>query len=242
MTYQVKEVQNISDVCEESWDSIKNNVYIRLINKKYANEKYSDLILVNFLDLVLAFYVRNNNKIHLLTTNDIQKYNISLKELRKYSFQNSFNEKNVRLETVIDKMTNNNLVMNLIAGSSDTKTEVNNMTFPTSPSKIPVLFLSSSRILYGSSLIVSQKVVEEICMAFDYDSFYIVPITVNELMCIKKTYLESTKRYEGENVEKRMLRLLEMSNDSCDKDAKDILSYSIYLYDNEDKAYMAIKQ
>ena len=75
---------------------------------------------------------------------------------------------------------------------------------------------------------------EEVYDRFNQENFYVLPISVHQVMCVRKGYADHDGQKPLYEVEDDLLCMVEGINDNGNKDWKDILSYKIYYYLGDD--------
>ena len=104
MRYKEQAINTFKKIDTSNWNSFKNNVFIRLINKKIADTQpeYEDAIKVPFMDLYKMFYIREidrGNDIvygYTLQKGDMKKFNVKFQKLSKQAQDNHNNDKKMR--------------------------------------------------------------------------------------------------------------------------------------------------
>lgn len=103
-----------------TFESIKNNLFMRLFNKcgLPLNKELEDVPYFDCADLVITFsveektYINSNKGInsYLITNEDLQKFNKDKNELRKIATKNIEDKNSVRIETVTDHILRTNVL------------------------------------------------------------------------------------------------------------------------------------
>ena len=72
-----KNINNFKKINTSSWDSIKDNVYLRLMNKKYIDKYDENIAYKSFLDLAIVFSLQEKTKnsivSHILTKKELNE-------------------------------------------------------------------------------------------------------------------------------------------------------------------------
>lgn len=75
-----KDMQNFKKVNTSSWDDLKDNLFVRLINERYLSQYGDDIAHVKMMDLVMVFSVQEKIKdtmlSYLLTNEDLKNMNV----------------------------------------------------------------------------------------------------------------------------------------------------------------------
>lgn len=121
-----KEFESIEefDIFDGSWDSIKNNVFMRLFNKENIpfGRALSDIPHSSYADLAITFSVENKTYIDnqrainscVITNDDMDKLNITQDILSSKANQNTQDKNSVRIETILEHSIRANLMYPLI--------------------------------------------------------------------------------------------------------------------------------
>jgi hypothetical protein len=101
-----------------------------------------------------------------------------------------------------------------------------------------VLMLCNKYNTFGASYMASFDILEEIYERFN-ENFYIIPLSVHEVMCVRSGYASRDGEKPRTEVDDDFLDMIEAFNDNHNKSWKDILSYKIYYYyGDEDKLFL----
>lgn len=242
-----KNIKNFKKINTSSWNNIKNNIYLRLMNKKYIDKYDENIAYKSFLDLAIVFSLQEKTKnsmtSHMLTNEELIDFDIDIEEAFKTAIENSSNNRKKRILTFKEHgIKNHNLYPILkipedmmMCMSGDTPTECG-VVFDTDK-KLNcdnILIICNKNVPFGASYMVIPEVLDEVYTRFNYDNFYIVPLSIHHIMCIRYGYASDNGRKPLYEIEDDLLDMIEDFNDSKNKDWKDILSYKIYNYFGDD--------
>ncbi len=241
------DLQNFKKVDTTSWEAVKDNVFIRLINEKYISKYDENIVYVKFLDLAMTFTVREkaNNIVlcHMITNSDLATWNVDIETVRKSAQHNTAYDRKKRIMTFKESTLKNNMMypilqipqgMTMGAGGHsmadcgiiqdvDTETGCNN-----------IIMLCNKYDVFGSAYMAIPEVLEEVWTRFDGENFYIIPLSIHQVMCVRDGYVTHDDEKPVYEVEDDLLDMIESFNDSNNKSWKDILSYKIYYYFGND--------
>lgn len=231
-----------------SWDTIKDNVFVRLVNQKYLNQYGENVAHVNFLDLAIVFSVQEKVKgtmiSHMLTEDELKTFNVTTEEAKKTAMYNTGTDRKRRVMTFKESILKNNPMypvltipqgMTMSIGGRNNQGEPGVMQDTDDAKQCDnVLILCNKHDTFGSSYMAIPEILEEVYERFNQENFYIVPLSIHQVMCVRSGYAshEGTKpHYE---VDDDMLDMIEAFNDGNNRSWKDILSYKIYYYFGDD--------
>lgn len=240
------DMQKFKKIDTSSWESLKNDVYIRLINKKSLSKYGEDIAYAPFMDLALTFSVQEKSKdtmlSYMLTNKDLENFHVDINEARKVALDNTSNDRKKRIMTFKESTLKNNVMYPIMqipkgamlgaGGSSindcgiiqdtDDETDMDN-----------VLILCNKHDVFGSSYMACTSVLDEVYKRFD-ENFYIIPMSTHHVMCIRDGYVSHDGEKPRYEIEDDLLDMIEAFNDNHNKSWKNILSYKIYYYYGDD--------
>ena len=250
-----KDMVNFKKVNTSSWEDLKDNVFIRLINERYLTQYGNDIAHVKMMDLVMVFSVQEKIKetmlSYLLTNEDLKLMNIEIDEVRKTAVSNSSHDRKRRIMTFKESTLKNNMMypvlqipkgMMMGAGGhsmaecgiiqdTDEEKECDN-----------ILILCNKHDTFGASYMVLPSVFDEVYNRFNEENFYIIPLSIHQVMCVRSGYASHEGEKPQYEVEDDLLDMIEAFNDTNNKSWKNILSYKIYYYfGNDGKKLFLIK-
>lgn len=249
-------MEKFTKIDTTSWDTVKDNVYIRLMNAKYIGKYDSDIVHTNFLDLIITFSIREKGdgiiKSHILTNDDLKQWNVDQEEVSKVAFDNSLHDRKKRIMTFKEHVMKDSPMypilripqgMSIGASAGDSSSscgvirDVDDET-----SKNNILIICNKNDAFGASYMAIPEVLEEVHERFDNEDFYIIPLSVHQVMCIRNSYATFNKTKPIHEVEDDLLDMIEDFNDANNSSWQNILSYKIYYYfGNDGKKLFLIK-
>ena len=238
------DLQNFKKVNTASWEGMKDNVFVRLINKKYLSS-YGDIAYVPFMDLAITFSVQEKNKgsivSHLLTNEELENMNISVSEAKQVALKNTTNDRKRRLLTMKESTIKDDMMYpilqipeGMMIGAGGKGPQSCGIIVDTEENRDNVLILCNKDGAFGASYMTVFSVLNEIYERFGCENFYIVPLSVHEIMCIRVGYVTHEGEKPLQEVEDDLLTMIESFNDSSNNSWKNILTYKIYLYYGDD--------
>lgn len=238
-----KDISLFQKVDTSSWESMKEDVRIRLIPNKYLKKEYSDdVVSKKFLDLAMCVQLQERKsdtyRSHVFTQKDIDKYGIDEDTLFNTASNNTVTDRSKRILTPMQHMSMNTAyypVMGKIEGKMMAVTENNQPLgiIGGQDDKDNILVLCNKRNWFGSMYITQTKILDEIYERFDKTNFYIIPVSLFYVMCVKSTFAMQDGEKPIEEAEDDLMDMLEQLNDSMN-DYHNVLSYKIYYYFGDD--------
>lgn len=242
-----KDMQNFKKVNTSSWDDLKDNLFVRLINERYLSQYGDDIAHVKMMDLVMVFSVQEKIKdtmlSYLLTNEDLKNMNVEPYTAMTFAMHNSSNDRKRRIMTFKESTLKNNLMypvlqipkgMMMGAGGhsmadcgiiqdTDEEKECDN-----------ILILCNKHDTFGASYMVLPSILDEVYARFNEENFYIIPLSIHQVMCVRLGYASRNGEKPSYEVEDDLLDMIEAFNDTNNKSWKNILSYKIYYYYGDD--------
>lgn len=242
-----KNMQNFKKVDMSSWDALKEHVYLRLINAKYLNKYGDDIAYSKCLDLSIVFSVqeKTNGVIlsYILTNKDLKDLGVSIENVTEIALSNTLHDRKRRIMTFKESTLKNNPmfpIMTIPRGmtlgiGSETAQEcgvIEDVDLENDNENI--LMLCNKHDTFGSSYMIISEILEEVFERFNNENFYIVPLSVHQVMCIRAGYVSHNGKKPFYEINDDLLDMVESFNDECNKSWKDILSYKVYYYFGDD--------
>ena len=108
-----KTLDSFKKINTESLDSLKDNVYLQLINSKYLYT-YGNVSHRKKLDLAIVYSVQEKTKdnfiTYFLTEDDLKRYNVTQDEVYQIALNNSENNRKLRLVTLSESIMMTNML------------------------------------------------------------------------------------------------------------------------------------
>ena len=240
------DIQNFKKIDASSWDTLKDDVYIRLMNRKYVNQYGNNVAHIPFMDLALTFSVQEKSKdtilSYLLTNEDLKSFGVNAEAVRDAALHNTSHDRKKRVMTFKESTLKSNPMFPILqvppgtmmgtggrsmadCGFIQDKDEESGMD--------NILILGNKTDTFGASYMASGEVLDEIYNRFN-ENFYIVPLSIHQVMCVRASYATRNGTKPSYEVDDDFLDMIEAFNDSNNKSWKDILSYKIYYYFGDD--------
>lgn len=242
-----KDIQKFQKIDTSSWDSMKDSVFLRLINKKFLNKYGENIAYVNYLDLALVFSVQEKTKdtmlSHILTEEELKELNVSINEVKQVAFKNTKHDRKKRIMTFKENILKDNIMYPVlqipegmtIGAGGHSMADCGIIQDVDEEKKCDnILILCNKHNTFGSSYMVIPEILEEVYERFNEENFYIVPLSIHQIMCVRSGYVSHEGEKPRYEIEDDLLDMIESFNDNNNKSWKDILSYKIYYYFSED--------
>lgn len=240
-------MDNFKKVNCSSWETLKNNVYLRLVNIKTTDKFGQDIAYQKYLDLAITFSVQEKSSqsmlTHMLTNTELENLGVSIEDVYKEALNNTKNDRKRRVITFKESTLKNNVMYPVL-------TIPNEMSFATGGTSVSdcgfiedvnpkdntknILMLCNKYDIFGAAYMIVPDILEEIYEKFDYENFYIIPLSVHMVMCVKSSYVTQNGDKSVYEAEDDLLDMIEAFNDQNNKTWQDILSYKIYYYIGDD--------
>lgn len=228
------------------WDNLKDKVRIRYVKNVLLDYQYKNVPYKKFLDLAKIIHIeskdKNNNKNSYVINNaDMKHFGISEEELFEIAENNTNYDMDVRLFSFKDYLNRlNNPFFAITKTNIQAKLGIAYQGGELSMiDDERVLILTKIDNTFGSSYCFLDRFLNRVRKQFNNDDFYIVPLSIHQIMYIDKEYLTDDGNktlYEAEQ------DLFYMLNDlNGDLSWQNVLTYNVYYYSNSNKSIMMIK-
>lgn len=267
-----KELDSIQkfDIFDGTFDSIKDNLFMRLFNKNNLplNKKLNTVPHVNYSDLAITFSIEERTYFdgkrgvysYLITNEDMKMLNINQEILREVATKNLFDKNSARIETIgqhiirshvfspLTRVPDNSPLMVKIEGPN-TKNYPNGLFEGNQFGSIPIMnssedtkdvLLISNRTQTFASINFVIPEILEKVYLEFKENFYIIPSSVHEIICIKSSYASDNGSKSEKHVIEDLEDMVEQINDVLHEDTSNILSYNIYYHMHDDNCTMII--
>ena len=220
-TYNRWKIEGEIDVKKYTqFDSVKDDIIFKLVNKERNEARLKDAPTVDWLDLIICFYIRTSDERFgegvILVNNELLKlWGISVAELYGLALTNTpriLPEKKMTFLDVFKRMSG--------FDEQDFCQEI--MEFGGNSG---MFILSNSSEIFGASVIVYSKLIEEIAEEFE-DDLVIIPSSVHEIIVVLRNYAND---YIDD-----VCDIIEYVNSTCVSD-EDVLANHAYYYRREDR-------
>lgn len=247
-----KDIQEFKKVNTDSWDTVKDDVFVRFVNTKCVDRYNDDIAKTKFMDLSMTFAINEviggSMISHMLTNKEIEQYGVTIDTVKAKAVENSTNDRRKRIISFKESILRTN-PMHAILRISDmpmmmgTNQQNGGILEDIDENGNPnILMVMNSVDAFGASYAFLPKVLNDIYERFDYSNFYLLPLSVHSVMCIKNSYATRNGEKTTREAEEDLLDLVLHMNDNTNKSWKDILSYRIYYFIGDDgKVIVPIK-
>lgn len=230
------------------WEQVKTHIAYRIMNRKTfdVQNKNDNIIHKDCLDLSMVCIVkelskdRKNILSYNLTKEDLEKFGKTEDEILEIAQDNIAKDTHKRIHTLKQDIIAKETMYPLMRfPDGATMGSANALIEDSSDDKDNVVIITNKYNVYGASYMFDFNTLEEVHNRMK-DSFYILPLSIHQLMCISSTY--ATKDKSISEAEDDLLDMLYNIN-SNNKKEEDILTYRMYYYAADDGGtIMSIKQ
>ena len=256
MRYANLDIGEFKRVDTSCWDGFKNNVFVRLENKKTVDSQpeYENVIKVPFMDLYKLFYIReistSDNTVYFydMKKPDMKKFNVKFKKLNAKAQENHESDRKARIVNMKESMIMQSVLQPIVkvpnhSMLSDSEGSGIGVIIDTDENgQKNVLLMENTMNVFASSYIANWKIINDIWKSFGEENFYIIPLSKHSSMCIKESYVSNNFEKSREEYEDDMFTMLNRIN-SDSRNWKDILSYRLYYFIGDDgMRMMSIKE
>ena len=243
-----KSLDNFKRFNTDSWEDIKTRISYKLVNKKvfHASDNAEDTVYEDCMDLSKVYIVteltqdRKKMLSYSLKNSDLERFDKKLEDIVDQVHANYLNDRTKRIRTLKEDILSHEKMYPLMQSMKDVMIQgANALIEDSSEDGDNVLVITNKYNVYGASYMVDFNTLEEVYERMQ-SSFYIIPLSVHQIMCVSDKYISRNKKlYEAED---DLLDMLFEINSSSKKE-EDILTYRIYHYMADDgKVIFPIKQ
>lgn len=254
MEYSFGLANNIEEVRKEpSKADILNNVTKNLQNK-VAVQAMPGVVHSRFMDMCETFVLTKTNRAkkkelyYYLTDDDLEKYEITVDELKEAARLNMMEKVTPRVMSYIDYMINKNSTAYPFVEIADVPITIAGMGGKRKNTPLPMFtdenqdsayILTNRREIFGSSVLLNPETIERVYQKIKND-FYIVPISVHLSVCVSLGLLK--KKYDNDIriIEEELIDYVQCVNETNRDD--DILSYNVYRYLRDEECIITVKR
>lgn len=253
-----KDLSNFKKVNTSSWNTIKDNVYIRLMNAKYIPSYNEDIAFIKKLDLAITFSVQeviteqSKKKMlsHMLTNQELKDMDIDIDTVYRDTLQNTaqnrkrrvmtFKEYTIMHSTLYPMLT---IPKGMMMGSGGENIQscgvLEDVTYDYEHNTETenILMVTNKNDAFGACYMIVPEILEEVYDRFG-ENFYIIPMSIHCVMCVRSNYVTKNNTKPLYAVEDDILDTVEDFNDTHNKSWKDILSYKAYYYFGDDGKFI----
>ena len=249
-----KDFYNFKKIDTSSWDTIKDNVYIRLMNEKYIPSYNDDIAFIKKLDLAITFSVqeivtaKSKKKMlsHMLTNQDLKNMNIDIDTVYSNALKNTATNRKRRIISFKEYSIMHNIMYPMLTIPKEMIMSYNNddisscgmiedvtYDYEGDIETENILMITNKNDIFGACYMAIPDILDEIYDRFG-ENFYILPLSIHCLMCVRSNYATKNNTKPLYEVEDDILDTIENFNDTYNESWKDILSYKAYYYFGDD--------
>jgi hypothetical protein len=208
------------------YERVKDRIVYKLINTEKNKELLEDLPHIEFLDLSIVFQCMVAQED--IGTASILIHNVHLKlwDVSVEKLYQAAKENTQRLQKYEIKSMSEVLCEITRAENPEEFAEYREEAFS---DNVPMYVLSNQRRVEGAACMLYPNLVRDFAEAVG-SSFYIIPSSVHELLLLPTAHLEESSEIKN---------MIKEINDT-QVSAEEILSYSLYLYDKEERKIMKL--
>lgn len=210
-----------------NYESVRQKIIYKLVNTEKNKELLEDIPHIEFLDLSIVFQC-------LVTQEDFGRasiliHNVHLKlwDVSVEILYQAAKENTQQLQGYEIKGMTEVLQEIMCAEDSENFTEDNERS--SFSGSVPMYVLSNKSRVDGAACMLYPNLIQDFAEAIQ-SSFYIIPSSIHELLLLPTRHLEESQEI------KSMIREINDTQVS----AEEILSYSLYLYDKEERRILKI--
>lgn len=239
---EINDINMFEKVDTASWETIQDNVRLRLLNSKRVDEgvPHKDIFDLSY---VLSLQERNriNVRSYILTNEDLENYGITFEEAYEVAKRNMEKDNTKRVILLKRKLMSLGNPFSAIStpppkGSYMQMMNNNQMSILSDEDEEHenIITVVNSKGPLGAAYGMLPSTIHEIKERFKNDSFYILPLSTNEMMFLRDGYITENGKKPRSYVEDDLLDMVEMINNSKETSSNNILSYKTYYYDSRD--------
>lgn len=249
MDLKLQDIASLEDfkkVDTSSWETVCDSIFVRILNYKFLEYYNPDIAYKKIMDLVYTVAVQEYNKdgfmSHMLTNKELNEYEVSFEDALEKAIYNSEHDRNRRIMRMRDSLLMKHNSLSPICRSipAEMPIMIGNQNQPGivhdigEDDKENILVVINSKGPLGSSYTFLSSTLDEVYYRFNKKNFYILPMSINEVMFVSDDYATDNGRKRREHVEDDLLDMIEVTNNSKDNNWKDVLSYKVYYYMADD--------
>lgn len=210
-------LQTIEPVGEMTWESVKDKVFCRLVNREWNQKKLKDMPYMEYLDLAVTCRLlhsadKNGMASADITYKELELFGVTKEELFKQAGENTeklFPVKFKSLVSTIEAMLGKKFSLEAMG--------IKNMDMEAEG--IDMYVLTNRTGINGAGVILYPNVLKETAEQLNTDTLYLLPSSVHEFMVMKECKSVAD-----------MKELVAEAN-HCVVAGMDLLSDNVYRYD-----------
>ena len=239
VTEKYKEEKDMSSFSFDTtdWKEIKKNLYYRFVNENVLSQYGDNIPYIKYMDLAKTVTIREkiNDVIHshFITEEDIKRYNVSWEQVVACTNVSERTKKDGRIDLLSNFLLRHTSSMfPLVSVPKGAVLGIGEKDFVVDQdsSGNPNILISYSRKFgFGAAYGFSNDALKKAYYKFGRENFYIVPMSIHNLLFIKESYVSKNGEKPMADIEEDLSDMIAAVNDDIDS-WKNILSYNIYKF------------
>lgn len=210
-----------------NYESVRQKIIYKLVNTEKNKELLEDIPHIEFLDLSIVFQClvaqEDFGRASILIHNvHLKLWDVSVEILYQAAKENTQQLQGYEIKGMTEVLQEI-----MCAEDSENFTEDNERS--SFSGSVPMYVLSNKSRVDGAACMLYPNLIQDFAEAIQ-SSFYIIPSSIHELLLLPTRHLEESQEI------KSMIREINDTQVS----AEEILSYSLYLYDKEERRILKI--
>lgn len=210
-----------------NYESVRQKIIYKLVNTGKNKELLEDIPHIEFLDLSIVFQClvaqEDFGRASILIHNvHLKLWDVSVENLYQAAKENTQQLQGYEIKGMTEVLQEI-----MCAEDSENFTEDNERS--SFSGSVPMYVLSNKSRVDGAACMLYPNLIQDFAEAIQ-SSFYIIPSSIHELLLLPTRHLEESQEI------KSMIREINDTQVS----AEEILSYSLYLYDKEERRILKI--
>lgn len=210
-----------------NYESVRQKIIYKLVNTEKNKELLEDIPHIEFLDLSIVFQClvaqEDFGRASILIHNvHLKLWDVSVENLYQAAKENTQQLQGYEIKGMTEVLQGI-----MCAEDSENFTEDNERS--SFSGSVPMYVLSNKSRVDGAACMLYPNLIQDFAEAIQ-SSFYIIPSSIHELLLLPTRHLEESQEI------KSMIREINDTQVS----AEEILSYSLYLYDKEERRILKI--
>ncbi|HBV84449.1 MAG: DUF5688 family protein [Lachnospiraceae bacterium] len=210
-----------------NYESVRQKIIYKLVNTEKNKELLEDIPHIEFLDLSIVFQClvaqEDFGRASILIHNvHLKLWDVSVENLYQAAKENTQQLQGYEIKGMTEVLQEI-----MCAEDSENFTEDNERS--SFSGSVPMYVLSNKSRVDGAACMLYPNLIQDFAEAIQ-SSFYIIPSSIHELLLLPTRHLEESQEI------KSMIREINDTQVS----AEEILSYSLYLYDKEERRILKI--
>lgn len=208
----------------DSYETAKDRIFCKLINKQRNEELLMDVPHVDFLDLSIVFYVVVKNGIFgegsiLISNSEFKRFKVSMESFTENAKKNTIEKLGIEILTIQDVLIE--LLKRKLKNGADPEM-IEEMIKEQEETRglAPMYVISNEFRTNGAACLLNTEALMDFSEEIE-DDFYVLPSSIHELIFIPKKFCE--------NVE--TLREMVVNVNGTEVEEKEVLSDLVYCFE-----------